>query len=222
MTIVVIDGRELYRECLASALTAKRDDWTAVTVSNVAEWLKTAPHEPEPAVILFCIGNDSAADLHDQLEQLRQAEPVPPVALLAQKQDTDQVVAALNLGVRAYIPTNATLDVVVQALDLVRLGGVFLPASCLSSLRDMLTEHAIVHANGTFTAREYAVLESLRQGRSNKSIAYDLDMSESTVKVHIRNIMRKLKASNRTEVVFLTQGMFNVSHVARPNGGIEH
>src|SRR5262249_55951566 len=109
MTVVIIDRRELYRECLASALTARRSDWVAVTVSNVAEWLKSAPFEPGPAVILFCIGSDSEVEIHEQLELLQQAEHVPPVALLAQKEDSDQVVAALNQGVRAYIPTNATL-----------------------------------------------------------------------------------------------------------------
>ena len=50
------------------------------------------------------------------------------------------------------------------------------------------------------TARQIAVGEAIRQGKANKQIAYELDMRESTVKVHIRNIMKKLNAKNRTEV----------------------
>nr|WP_246482341.1 LuxR C-terminal-related transcriptional regulator [Methylopila capsulata] len=57
---------------------------------------------------------------------------------------------------------------------------------------------------GRFTARQAAVVDALRQGKANKIIAYELNMRESTVKVHVRNIMRKLKAKNRTEVAFMT------------------
>jgi DNA-binding NarL/FixJ family response regulator len=60
-----------------------------------------------------------------------------------------------------------------------------------------------------FTARQSAVVEAVRHGKANKVIAYELNMRESTVKVHIRNIMRKLKARNRTEVAFLTNNLFS-------------
>jgi DNA-binding NarL/FixJ family response regulator len=55
-----------------------------------------------------------------------------------------------------------------------------------------------------FTARQTAVIAALRQGKQNKIIAYELNMRESTVKVHVRNIMKKLNATNRTEVAYLT------------------
>lgn len=57
----------------------------------------------------------------------------------------------------------------------------------------------------TFTAREADVLAALQKGRSNKWIAHHLNLSENTVKVHIRHIMRKLRATNRTEAVILSQ-----------------
>jgi DNA-binding NarL/FixJ family response regulator len=58
-----------------------------------------------------------------------------------------------------------------------------------------------------FTARQAAVVEALRRGKANKIIAYELKMRESTVKVHVRAIMKKLKARNRTEVAFLANGL---------------
>jgi DNA-binding NarL/FixJ family response regulator len=64
-----------------------------------------------------------------------------------------------------------------------------------------------VDGNGNpiaFSPRQLQVLERLRQGKQNKIIAYELGMCESTVKVHIRHIMRKLNARNRTQVVLLT------------------
>jgi DNA-binding NarL/FixJ family response regulator len=53
------------------------------------------------------------------------------------------------------------------------------------------------------TSRQLAVLESVRRGKANKVIAYELNMCESTVKVHLRNIMKKLRARNRTEAAFM-------------------
>jgi DNA-binding NarL/FixJ family response regulator len=55
--------------------------------------------------------------------------------------------------------------------------------------------------------RQAAVIEALRQGKPNKIIAYELEMRESTVKVHVRNIMKKLKARNRTEVAYIGNGI---------------
>ena len=62
-----------------------------------------------------------------------------------------------------------------------------------------------------FTPRQMQVLTCLRQGMSNKIIAYQLEMCESTVKVHIRHIMKKLRATNRTQVVFITNRLFEAA-----------
>ena len=61
--------------------------------------------------------------------------------------------------------------------------------------------------SGMFTMREAGVVEALRQGKPNKIIAYELNLCESTVKVHIRNIMKKLKATNRTEIAYKIREM---------------
>ena len=63
-----------------------------------------------------------------------------------------------------------------------------------------------------FTQRQSQILDCLRRGMANKLIAYELGMCESTVKVHIRNIMKKLKATNRTQVAYLTRGFFENAH----------
>lgn len=209
-TVLIVDGRALYRECLAKALVARRVNWKAVAVASVEEWRKSAQREPAPEVVLLCASNDRAIDVQQQLALLQQLDRPPPVALLCEQEGLEQgIVARDHAAVRGYIPSNATLDVVVRALDFVRLGGVFIPANGAVAPREMHMQAGILNLDGgNLTAREYAVLASLRQGQSNKRIAYDLKMSESTVKVHVRNIMKKLKARNRTEVAFLTQSMF--------------
>ena len=85
------------------------------------------------------------------------------------------------------------------------LGGVFLPASALSALRKDVEGRTTTLSDRSLpslTVRQAAVAEALRHGKSNKIIAYELSMCENTVKVHIRTILKKLNATNRTEAAF--------------------
>jgi DNA-binding NarL/FixJ family response regulator len=115
---------------------------------------------------------------------------------------------ALELGVRGYIPTSVPFEIAIEAIRLVKVGGTFVPASSLLKSRKLAdTPVADEPPNSEmFTARQAAVVEALRRGKANKIIAHELNMRESTVKVHVRNIMKKLKAKNRTEVAFMTNG----------------
>ena len=111
-----------------------------------------------------------------------------------------------------YIPTNLSLDVAIEAMQFVRAGGIFVPASSIMSGHNRPSDGSLPGAKerfgGIFTTRQAAVVKALREGKANKRIAHELDMRESTVKVHVRNIMRKLNARNRTEVAYRTNGMF--------------
>jgi DNA-binding NarL/FixJ family response regulator len=125
------------------------------------------------------------------------------VIILSPVDCPDMIVRAFESGARAFIPTATTTPKqVVEIIRLVRAGGMFVPPSSLSLKRSRgsgLAPPAIT--TDQFTQRELAVLECLASGKANKNIAFELKMSESTVKVHIKSIMTKLKATNRTEVV---------------------
>ncbi|WP_137113517.1 response regulator transcription factor, partial [Mesorhizobium sp. GR13] len=133
-----------------------------------------------------------------------------PVVVLADTDDLAQILKALEYGARSYIPTSVGITVCIEAIGLALAGGVFVPASSVMAIRQMLTSHSETarHMAGMFTGRQTEVVEALRRGKANKIIAYELNLRESTVKVHIRNIMRKLKATNRTEVACKINEMF--------------
>jgi len=101
------------------------------------------------------------------------------------------------------------IRVAVEAVGLACAGGIFVPANALLAMREMIHARAssVRPLSGVFTTREAAVVEALRKGKANKIIAYELNLCESTVKVHIRNIMKKLKATNRTEVAYKLREM---------------
>jgi DNA-binding CsgD family transcriptional regulator len=99
---------------------------------------------------------------------------------------------------------------------LVRAGGVYAPVSCLvPANRNSECRSAVKQPGDIFTARQAAVVKALRKGKANKIIAYELNMRESTVKVHVRNIMKKLSAKNRTEVAYITRGLMDGKGTSR-------
>jgi DNA-binding NarL/FixJ family response regulator len=130
-----------------------------------------------------------------------------PVVLFTDGEDVRQILEALDAGVRGVVPTTLSLKVAIQALLLVKAGGTFVPTNALCGLRDVADAADLKPSSGIFTARQMAVMDRIVQGKANKIIAYELAMCESTVKVHVRSIMRKLQASNRTQAVYLYQSM---------------
>jgi DNA-binding NarL/FixJ family response regulator len=115
-----------------------------------------------------------------------------------------RIVRMLGKNVRGYVPTSLAIAVVIQAIQLVRAGGVYVPASSLIAAHSVQASEptTVPKPDSFFTAQQTAVVEALKRGKANKIIAYELSMRESTVKVHVRNIMKKLQATNRTEVAY--------------------
>jgi DNA-binding NarL/FixJ family response regulator len=203
LTIAVVDRRVLLRECLVRCLKGANENCVVLDFATVAEWQQVAAAHPA-TVILLCTQDGDGGEAERELAYLSQEGINVPVVVVSDAEDSEQILSALENGARGYIPTSMSLDVAVRAMRLVEAGGTFVPASTIISTRRR-DEGADVRLSqlGPFTARQAAVLEGLRQGKANKQIAYELNMSEGTVKVHVRNIMRKLKARNRTEVAFL-------------------
>lgn len=147
------------------------------------------------------------------LQRLVEAAGRSPIIVVGDSDDLDEIVRVMKAGARGYISTGMSLDVAVEAIRLVRAGGQFLPAQ--SVLEGGVKTEVSTGCEKTdalhrmFTTRQAAVVEALRKGMANKIIAYELNMQESTVKVHVRNIMKKLKARNRTEVAYLANQLLS-------------
>ena len=206
-TIIIVEPRTLIRDCLLQSLKALTHGDTVLAFATVEDWRAADPHPAPNTIILLCPVGRKARDIETKQSFLSEDCKHMPVVLLSDIEEAEQILDALDQGARGYIPTSMSLDVAVEALHLVQAGGVFVPASSLMSSRRSIEEHAQsskTSGNSLFTVRQAAVVDALRQGKANKRIAYELNMQESTVKVHVRNIMRKLKAKNRTEVAVLT------------------
>lgn len=208
MRIVVIDDHAFTRECIAKCLQSSYREAVVTSFAAAAECVDAGIGREEITVVLYNVRNRrvSAPDVDGSLSMLLRLFPSVPIILLSDIDGAaDYIVEALERGARGYIPTSSTLSIALEAMRLVRAGGTFVPASGLLALSGHTTSSEKTIGTGKFTLRQMAVLHRLRKGKANKTIAHELRMSESTVKVHIRNIMKKLKATNRTEAAFLAR-----------------
>jgi len=204
--IVIVDKRALDRECLARSLREHNPKFEFRTIESIDELRRQNGTRPAPSALLLILGSRKVTEqsAKEEIVSAVSAFRNIPVIVIADPDDPVQILSALESGARGYIPSNVRLKVAAEAIGLARAGGVFVPAGAFLALRETI----LSAANGArplhsmFTAREADVVESLRQGKANKIIAYELNLCESTVKVHIRSIMRKLKATNRTEVAY--------------------
>ena len=129
--------------------------------------------------------------------------------IISDREEVAEVLLATQLGSRGYLPACLSLAEVIGAIRLVSGGGTYIPACVLAATSlGQETQHVPLrdgHGNPIeFSQRELQVIALLQQGKQNKVIAYELGICESTAKVHIRHIMKKLDARNRTQVVLMT------------------
>jgi DNA-binding NarL/FixJ family response regulator len=204
-TLLLIDKRIRDRECLARSIAARRADMNVLALGSLEEWTRHRDLHPPLAAVLLNIGGSSltTSSVASEVRNLTSELGATPVVAMADSDDLREIYQALDCGVRGYIPSTLGIAVCMEAISLALAGGIFVPAnSVLAAGQKLATSTATVRQPSIFTTRQAEVVEALRYGKANKIIAYELKMQQSTVKVHIRNVMRKLKATNRTEVVY--------------------
>lgn len=208
--VILIDHRALDRDCLVRSLKASNPEVDICGVGSLDEWLAVSDGET-PSAIVLALHNRSVRDEQScaLIRDIRARMPRSPIVVVADTDDLAQMLKALECGAQGFIPSSVGIEVASEAIRLACAGGEFLPASGVLAMRDMIESMMRDSSgpNGMFTPREAEVVEELRRGKANKIIAYELDLCQSTVKVHIRNIMKKVGATNRTEVAYKLREM---------------
>jgi DNA-binding NarL/FixJ family response regulator len=213
LRVGLIDSRPLVLAAVAYLLEAGaapgRSGFLVSRFASATEFLARCP-DPSRHVdmVVFSIGAAFASDeqIQEEVRRLRHRLSQRPLVLLCDHGDRCHGIDALRQGIRGYIPTMLSPAIAILAIRLVHAGGTFAPAN-------ILVQEIEDNKNGAprfdsmalkgFTTREREVLDLMWQGKSNKVIAYSLSVSESTVKVYVRQIMKKLGANNRTHAIFL-------------------
>jgi DNA-binding NarL/FixJ family response regulator len=222
--IAIVDAGRLRRECLSLAMSHFNPERHVLEAAGAKELLDHVAAGSSFDLLLVGAATLELIDM-DQIETLRHALPDTPLVVVAETDDPHRTRQLLAVGVRGVLPASLSLQVLMGAVDLVLAGGVYLP----SSLIDAGTSRAIA-LPGTaqaaepwpeLTRRQRDVLAFISQGKSNKLIADALSMSESTVKAHVKQIIRRLNVANRTQAALVATGHGAFPRRARESNGID-
>jgi len=171
------------------------------------------PQIQDEAPILFIIDGNSYADgMLDLIETLKAHSPTARIVILADRFNRDAVSAAWEAGAHGFCLSTCRHDILVKSLELVMLGETVLPSAFVFTMAEELSHHA-EHSSSEglqgaesadpksrkLSNREAEILTCLKEGAPNKVIARKLNLSEATVKVHVKAILKKVGACNRTQ-----------------------
>jgi DNA-binding NarL/FixJ family response regulator len=214
----LIDSLRFSRDCLIRAFGAIHPELSLIPFGTAAECIRSAPANFELILYYSHDGSSSENVALQQIKTLRDAFDDIPIIVLSDAQSALQarhIRNALSCGAQGFIPTLVTeVPATLAAIRFVKDGGTFAPLDLLLPSSAERTAAADSPPRDRLTPRQKTVLLHLSQGKANKIIAYELGMTESTVKVHIRNIMRKMGATNRTQAVYNSQQMDDFSHLS--------
>ena len=220
--LLIIDWKRLRQACITRLL----ETWADVmgltakpVVPGVPFDACCAPANCEMATI--CVGNESilGAQYKELITNVRRQMPQALLVIISDREDPQEIRAAFEEGAVGFMPTSIEPAVAFQALSFIRSGGSFFPPSALSTSLREATMNGVAPVSD-LTARQEDVFGRLCKGLSNKAIARQLDMSEATVKVHVRHIMRKFGVANRTQlaVAAINQGALRVARNGKESG----
>jgi DNA-binding NarL/FixJ family response regulator len=189
--VAIVESRPFLRECIRRSVQSALPV-TVATYSTLPEaQLNGAPAD----LVVLSLLEASSEACANALKDLSGFASGGAVIALASTNDADLARTAICCGAKGYIPVTMGFEIAIEVMRFVLAGGTYVPPDCLPDQAPPTLARL-----GMLTSRELSVVQAIRQGKSNKVIAYELNMCLSTVKVHVRNVMRKMNAKNRTDV----------------------
>ena len=208
--VALVENRTFMRDCITRGLHAAIS-LPVATFSTVSE----LESQFNKSIVLFFLSltSPSKEECGNALKVLSALDPTIPIVVLSTANDWDLVKTAVDFRVKGYIPYTTNFEIAFEAVRFILAGGTYFPVDYLFSTRGASTETDPPDASepktsplsNILTDRERSVVKAIQEGKSNKVIAYKLCICEGTVKVHLRNIMKKLNAKNRTDVAIKAQ-----------------
>jgi two-component system nitrate/nitrite response regulator NarL len=213
--IVLVGPNGLVHEGLTRILRAANFRLVA-SVANLWDVDLKSVSKHQSILLILEFSTDPGTTI-SQIVLFKEQFPLGQVVVLAEGDQVVDMVAAFQAGANAYLPKDVACRALIKVLELVMLGETILPPSLLSCIRKTEQNEkrsstsfdsggpalSLVQIEGSglprLSSREKTILHCIIGGASNKVIARKITIAEATVKVHVKTILRKIRASNRTQ-----------------------
>lgn len=200
-TIVIADDHPLFRNALLQSIHMAISDTHLLEADSQNSLFSLLEKTKDIDLLLLDLKMPGSNGISG-LIQLRQQYPELAIVVISASEETEVVQQVYNHGAFGFIPKSSDMQVLLNALKQIINGEPYFPAT----LNDTHYIHQQLPTKiATLTPQQYKVLTMLTEGLLNKQIAYDLNVSEATIKAHLTAIFRKLDVKNRTQAVILLQ-----------------
>ncbi|MBL1377545.1 response regulator transcription factor [Zobellella iuensis] len=196
-SIIIADDHPLFRNALHQAVQLAVEGAQLQEVDSIDNLMQLLTEVEDVDLLLLDLKMPGASGFSG-LAQLRNQYPDLPVVVVSASEEPAVVQQAMRFGALGFIPKSAPMRTLVSALNSILEGDTWFPEGI--SLEDAPADH-LAERLASLTPQQYKVLTMLSEGKLNKQIAYELEVSEATIKAHVTAIFRKLGVKNRTQAV---------------------
>jgi DNA-binding NarL/FixJ family response regulator len=200
---LIVEDHPLFREALEGALQMAAPEAGILQATSIDGALELLSSSSDLDLILLDLSMPGTTGLSGII-RIRKAFPRIPVVIVSGHQDPQIIAGALSLGVSGYILKSSSKQELAQAIGEVLRGSVCMPNAYRAVARPQRSvgpAQDLLKRLHELTPQQLRVLEMIKRGLQNKQIAYELKISETTVKVHVSDILRKLNVLSRTKAI---------------------
>jgi DNA-binding NarL/FixJ family response regulator len=218
--ILIADDHPLFREAISNVIHTSFPDCELLEIQNLEAALEITLERDDLDLILLDLNMPGMNGLKG-LITLRNESPTIPVVIVSAEEDKQIILQAITFGAVGFITKSSSREQMTNALKQILSGNVYLPSDIIRSnspetRRPTRNNDHVIAAEilATLTRRQLLVLERMSKGESNKQIAYQLNIAETTVKAHVSAILSKLHVHNRIQAV-LSAGNIDFNNYLR-------
>lgn len=200
LTIIIADDHPLFRGAMRQAIAGLGGQPTVVEAGGFAAARQAAEDNPGADLMLLDLTMPGVSGLSG-LIALRAEFPSLPVMIVSAHDDPATIGRALDLGASGFLSKSSGIEDIRAGIETVISGNIFTPKGFVRGMEHEPEVADLLHRLQTLTPQQSRVLSMLGEGLLNKQIAYELGVSEATIKAHVSAILLKLNVDSRTQAV---------------------
>lgn len=200
LKIVIADDHPLFRGALKQALSSFADDLTILEAGTFAETKDIVASGEDIDLVLLDLTMPGASGLSG-LVAIRAINVAAPVVVVSAHDESETIRRALELGASGFISKSASMEEMRRAVRTVLDGGIHAPAAAELGPETDPEIRDLIQRLQSLTPQQARVLSMIAEGLLNKQIAYELGVSEATIKAHVSAVLQKLDVDSRTQAV---------------------
>ncbi|MCU0832102.1 MAG: response regulator transcription factor [Rhizobiaceae bacterium] len=209
LKVIMADDHPLFRGAMRAALTGLDPNAEIIECGDFDAARKALNDHPDADIVLLDLSMPGVSGLSG-LVTVRAVSPNIPVAIVSATEDAATIRRALNLGASGYVSKSSTMEQIRKSISAILDGEISVPAHINLDADDDPEIRDLINRLKSLTRQQTRVLGMLSQGLLNKQIAYELDVSEATVKAHVSAILQKLGVESRTRAVIRLSKITNM------------